>query len=126
MVRRFREFSPESTLFSEEEIYFYGSLSCDSEIVGFEISATADELVPMQVIPNVMYRQGSVFPAFLVREVEDVNSVYPLGEELFGDISLHSGSGSTMAFLFHSIDAQHPLHELLRASSERAVKRNGG
>ena len=113
-IKLFNEFRPEIMIFSESEIHFYGTLTVDEKLVGFVISSAEEDLCADGKLPNVEYIGDSVFPAFLLCDVDRESRIVSHGEELFGDLSLHKDANSQYAFLFHNIDNDHPLSELFR------------
>lgn len=112
VVKRSEAFVAEENVFDETNLHFYGSLSVDGTVVGFDIHSRIEELSPINAIPNVIYFGESVYPAFLLIEVTPRSRIVENGEELFGDLSLHRSRDGQFAFLFHDIDDTHPLFPL--------------
>jgi hypothetical protein len=112
LVYSFELFAPIATIFDTTDIHFYGSLSIESDVVGFCFHSTLAELSRGHALPNVEEIPGSSFPGFLIASVPWKVDVQDNGEELFGDVSLCQNSDGAFAFLFHRIDEYHPLYLL--------------
>ena len=106
-------FRPSRTIFSERDSFFYGTVTKDEIVVGFNVHATHDDLGLEQPLPFAKFSSGSVFPSFLLVDTASPNEIVEQYEEMFGDLCLFQDDRLQFAFLFHQIDVDHPLYSLL-------------